>query len=183
VNGALLSLGASYAEPPDPVYDGNQSMVFLYDNNNPDANKYSEIERTYDDPCDWTALDVKALAIYFYGDPNNDANLTEQMYVGLKDSDGNYAEMRYGDNGEDMNDIKKQQWQEWNIRLQDFRDVNSINLAGIKTVYIGFGDKSNPVPGGSGMVYFDAIRLYLPRCVPSIIKPMTIASSTSRTLR
>ncbi|MHC4574317.1 MAG: hypothetical protein ACYS76_09335, partial [Planctomycetota bacterium] len=139
VNGALLSLGASYAEPPDPVYDGNQSMVFLYDNNNPDATyKYSEIERTYDDPCDWTTLDVKALTLYFYGDPNNDANLTEQMYVGVRDSDGNYAEIRYGDNGEDMNDIRKQEWQEWNIRLQDFRDINSINLAGIKTVYIGF---------------------------------------------
>jgi len=173
VNGAQLSLAASYADPPYPVYDGNQSMMFGYDNTGTyvEVPYYSEIERTFDDPCDWTALNVKALVLHFYGDPNNDANQTEQMYVGLKDSAGNYAQVRYGDYGEDMNDIKKQDWQQWNIRLQDFSDINDVNLAGIKTVYIGFGDRDNPAAGGTGVVYFDAIRLYLSRCVPSIIKP------------
>jgi hypothetical protein len=166
VNGAQLNLAASYADPPDPVYDGNQSMMFGYDNTGMymGVPYYSEIERTYDDPCDWTTYGVKALTLFFYGDPNNDANQTEQMYVGLEDARGSdsYAEVRYGDNVEDMNDIKKQQWQQWNIDLADF---SGVNLQQIKKVYIGFGDSSDPVPGGAGFVYFDAIRLYVPRCV------------------
>ncbi|MHC4624990.1 MAG: hypothetical protein ACYS4W_13930, partial [Planctomycetota bacterium] len=173
VNGAQLSLGASYAVPPDPVYDGNQSMICSYDNSGMGMGVpyYSEIERTYDDPCDWTTYGVKALTLFFYGDPNNDANQTEQMYVGAKDAYGNYAELRYGDYGEDMNDLKTQQWHEWNIELQDFTDINGVDLAAIKTVYIGFGDRADPAVGGVGLVYIDAIRLYLRRCVPSIIKP------------
>ncbi|MHC4623605.1 MAG: hypothetical protein ACYS4W_06850, partial [Planctomycetota bacterium] len=173
VNGAQLSLGASYAEPPDLVYDGNQSMICSYDNSGMGMGVpyYSEIERTYEDPCDWTTYGVKALTLFFYGDPNNDANQTEQMYVGVKDAHGNYAELRYGDYGEDMNDLKIQQWHEWNIELQDFNDINGVNLTAIKTLYIGFGDRADPVVGGTGFVYIDAIRLYLRRCVPSIIKP------------
>jgi hypothetical protein len=172
VSGAMISLGLSEAEPPDPVYDGNQSMIYSYDNSGMgmEVPYYSEIERTFDDPCDWTAFGVKALTLFFYGDPNNDANQTEQMYVGLEDTRGidSYAEVRYGDNGEDMNDIKKQQWQQWNIDLADFTGVT---LEQIKKVYIGFGDSSDPVPGGAGIVYFDAIRLYVPRCIPGVAQP------------
>ncbi|MHC4707853.1 MAG: LamG domain-containing protein [Planctomycetota bacterium] len=34
-------------------------------------------------------------------------------------------------------------------------------------LYLGFGDRGSPVPGGSGDMYFDSIRLYPPSCVPS----------------
>jgi len=34
-------------------------------------------------------------------------------------------------------------------------------------VYIGFGDENNTTPGGSGVVFFDDIRLYPARCVLS----------------
>jgi len=128
---------------------------------------YSEVEREYADPCDWTALGVKALVLCFYGDPNNDANSTVQMYVGLEDSNGSYAEIRYGEgNGEDMNDIKVAEWQEWNVDLQDFND-GGVTLTHIKKVYIGFGDRDEPwVVGGIGVVHFDDIILYPTRCVP-----------------
>jgi hypothetical protein len=81
------------------------------------------------------------------------------MYVGLEDSSGpgSYAQVRYGDNGEDPNDLKEPEWHGWNIALADFTDVN---LACITKIYVGFGDRDNPVVGGSGIVYFDDIRLY-----------------------
>jgi len=62
------------------------------------------------------------------------------------------------------------EWTEWNIDLQKFAD-QGVNLANVETIGIGFGDRDNPQPGGSGIVYIDDIRLYLPRPVES---PMLI---------
>ena len=63
-----------------------------------------------------------------------------------------------------MNDIRIAEWQQWNIVLQDFTD-HGVDLADIRILYIGFDDPNESVPGGSGEVYFDDIRLYLPRCL------------------
>jgi hypothetical protein len=107
--------------------------MYTYDNTTDwGAGYYSEIECEYTDPCDWTASGVKALSLYFYGDPNNDANDTEQMYLGLEDSNGDYAEVRYGDGeGEDMNDVRIAEWQQWNINLQDFNEAG-VDLTGFQ---------------------------------------------------
>ena len=165
--GAWLHL---WIDPCQPVHAGRQSMKYNYDNTGGwwgDLHYYSEIERTFADPCDWSASGIKALALYFYGDADNDANDTEQMYMGLKDTTGTYAEVKYGHYGEDMNNIKIAEWRQWNIALSDFNDVN---LACVEKVYIGFGDRSNlnpgGTPGGSGTVYFDDIRLYSRKCAP-----------------
>jgi hypothetical protein len=148
----------------DPVHDGNQSMVFEYQNSiDWGSGYYAEIEANTADlqvSSDWTVQGVRELTLWFYGDADNDTNTTEQMYVGLEGciGHGSYAEVRYGDNGKDINDIKKEEWQEWSIRLQDFADVN---LASVRKIYIGFGDRDNPtIPGGDGVVRFDDIRLY-----------------------
>jgi hypothetical protein len=159
--GSLLDLAVA---PGGPVHGGEQAMTYIYYNS--DIPYYSETKREYGDPCDWTALGVKALTLCFYGDPLNAATATEQMYVALEDSNGSYAEAKYGGNGEDMNDIKIEQWQQWNIALQDFND-GGVDLSSIKKVYIGFGNKADPfMPGGEGVVYFDDIILYPIRCVP-----------------
>jgi hypothetical protein len=50
------------------------------------------------------------------------------------------------------------EWTEWNIDLQAF----GINLANVNTIALGLGNKNNPLAGGSGTMYFDDIRLYLP---------------------
>jgi hypothetical protein len=50
-------------------------------------------------------------------------------------------------------------WTEWTIDLQEFIGVN---LTSVNTIAIGFGDKDNLQPGGTGMVLFDDIRLYRP---------------------
>jgi len=166
LTGSALDVGTA---PGDPVRQGQQSMKYTYWNGyNFGAGYYSEIERQYPDPCNWTTFGVKALTLYFYGNPNNDAGDMEQMYVGLKDGDGHYAEVRYGDGeDEELNDIRIAQWQVWNIDLQDFNN-GGVDLTDVNTVYIGFGDRYNLfIPGGTGTVYFDDISLYPPRCILS----------------
>jgi len=37
-----------------------------------------------------------------------------------------------------------------------------VNMANVNTIDIGLGNKKNPVAGGSGTMYIDDIRLYLP---------------------
>ena len=145
---------------------GNQSMLYFYENSyDYGQGYYSEVSNHFVlAPCDWTALDVKILSLWFYGDPSNDANETEQMYVGLEDSSGagSYVEVRYPI--EDMNDIKTEEWQEWNIALSDFADVNT---ASVEKLYIGFGQRGSSAPGGYGTVHFDDIRLYPAKCIPA----------------
>jgi len=163
LTGSYIYLGVS----PYPVHGGSQSMRFYYDNDDFFAEyDYSETERTFAEPLDWAGLGAKVLTLYFYGDPGNDANSTEQMYVGLEDSSGpdSYVEVRYGDNGEDMSDIQVAAWHEWNLALSDFADGGS-NPAAVRKIYIGFGDRANPVPGGFGMVWFDDIEVCSQRCI------------------
>lgn len=137
-------------------------MLYMYDSiDDNGAGCYSEAQRTYADPCDWIALGSRVLTLHFYGDPDNDTG--EQMYVGLEDNDGGYAETRYGDHGEDMGDITVQEWQEWSLDLHEFTGVD---LTRIKRLCIGFGDRNNPQQGGFGFVYFDDLWLYAPRCLP-----------------
>jgi len=146
------------AEPPFAeqtiVHRGKQSMPFSY-NNSGDA-RYSEAERTFEVPQDWTAEGVKALTLWFYGAADNDANATEQMYVKV-----NGVMVTYDG---DMNDIKQEQWQEWSIDLAAF----GVNLTNVTNLAIGFGDAANTTPGSSGTMYFDDIRLYRPRCLLSM---------------
>ena len=52
-------------------------------------------------------------------------------------------------------------WTAWNIPLQAFAD-QGINLTNVNTITLGFGNWNNPTAGGSGMLYFDDIRLYRP---------------------
>jgi len=173
--GAEVSLGTY---PIEPVHGGSQSMVYVYDGADSygyQNDYFSEIERTYADPCDWTEAGVEILTLFFYGDADNDADGDyERPYVGLEDStgSGSYAQVGYGDYGEDMNDIKKEEWQQWDIALQDF---SGVDRSIVQKVYIGFGMRGNPwldgTPGGNGTVYFDNIRLYVPKCVPWRLKP------------
>jgi hypothetical protein len=54
-------------------------------------------------------------------------------------------------------------WTEWIIPLQAFAD-QGIVLTDVDRIAIGLGTKGNiTVPGGSGKMFFDDIRLYGPR--------------------
>jgi hypothetical protein len=150
------------------VHGGIQSLKFFYDNdgtnvyNHGGKKYYSEIRADTSHLLigpDWTAAGVKALELWFYGDPDNDANATEQMYVKLNGMKINY-------NG-DMGDIRKASWQQWHVDLALF----GIDLRNVTEIAIGFGNENNSTPSGAGVVYFDDIRLYPSRCLPSMRKP------------
>ncbi|MDD5063222.1 MAG: hypothetical protein PHQ35_00480 [Phycisphaerae bacterium] len=112
----------------------------------------------------WLGMNAKSLTMWFYGISTN--AVTEKMYVTLTDGT-NTAKVLYKG---DMNDIRAEEWQEWDIDLQYFADQD-VNLSNVAKIYIGFGDATNPAPAtGSGTVYFDDIRLYNRRCVPELFE-------------
>jgi hypothetical protein len=92
------------------------------------------------------------------------SNDPEPMYVALANSTGPPAVVYH----DDPNAAQIDTWTEWNIDLRDFADQD-VNLADVNSITIGFGDRNNPQAGGSGKMYFDDIRLYRSRCVPSEI--------------
>ncbi len=128
------------------VHGGSQSMPHFYDNNL----KFSEASRPLVSVRDWTKEGVGVLSLWFYGDT---ANAAEQMYVAL-----NGSVMVNHDN---PNAAQIGAWTEWTIDLQEFA-AQGVNLANVNTITIGFGDKNNLQAGGSGLVFFDDIRLYRP---------------------
>ncbi len=144
-NGALIA----HDDPPfaetTVVHGGRQSMAYRYDNNF----KYSEAAMALTQR-DWTAEGVGVLSLWFYGDA---ANAAEQMYVSLNGS----ALV----NHDNPNAAQIGAWTEWTIDLQEFA-AQGVNLANVNTIAIGFGDKNNLKAGGSGVVFFDDIRLYRP---------------------
>jgi hypothetical protein len=145
-NGSIVG----YANPPfaerTVVHSGSQSMPYAYDNT---VGK-SEATLTLTDTRDWTQNGVGRLVIWYIG---NSANDPETMYVIL---DGTA-----GVDNPDANAAQAQEWTEWAIDLLTFAD-QGINLGNINTITLGFGNRTNPVVGGTGMVFFDDIRLYRP---------------------
>jgi len=135
------------------VLGGAQSMPYYYENNF----KYSEATITLTSPRDWTENDVGVLSLWFHGDLSN---APEPMYVSIADSTGTPAVV-YHDNP-DAAQIEA--WTQWNIDLKKFAD-QSVDLTNVDKLSIGFGDKNNLQEGGSGLVYFDDIRLYNASCL------------------
>ncbi len=142
-NGSLVG----YDNPPFAeqtiVHSGNQSMPMSYDNS---AAGKSEATLTVTSNRDWTIKDVETLTIWFRGDS---ANAAEQMYVTLNGS------ARVNNDNPDAATITS--WTPWNIELQKFTD-QGVNLANVNSITLGLSS----VTGGTGMMYFDDIRLHPP---------------------
>ena len=125
------------------VHGGGKSMPVFYDNS---VLLYSEVELTLSYPRDWTENDVNKLSIWFRGSLDNAA---ETLYVTLN---GN---ARVDHDNPDAAQITR--WTQWDIDLQAFAD-QGVNLANVDSITLGLSS----VSGGSGMMYFDDIRLYAP---------------------
>ncbi|MFZ2148946.1 MAG: LamG domain-containing protein [Sedimentisphaerales bacterium] len=142
-NGSVVG----YDNPPFAeqtiVHSGSQSMPLAYDN----AVGKSEATMTLTYPRDWTEKGVDTLTIWFRG---SSANAAELMYVVL-----NGSAVVTNDNPDAALAVA---WTQWNIDLQAF----GVNLTNVNTITLGFGNRNNPLAGGSGMVFFDDIRLYPP---------------------
>ncbi len=128
------------------VHSGNQSMPFAYDN----AVGKSEATLTLTSNRDWTVNGVDTLTIWFRGDT---VNAAEPMYVVL-----NGSAVVTNDN---PNAAQANSWTQWNIDLQAFAG-QGVNLANVNSITLGLGNRNNPTAGGSGIMYFDDIRLYAP---------------------
>jgi hypothetical protein len=126
------------------VHGGWWSMPLFYDN----SAGISEVTRTLN--ADWTENGVDTLTLWFYGNQNNS---DETMYVALN---GDAVVTHFDSFASTLTE-----WTRWDIPLEQFVSRGA-DLSNVQTMSIGFGNKANPIPGGSGVVYFDDIRLYLP---------------------
>jgi hypothetical protein len=118
----------------DIVHGGVQSAPIYYGNG---GQTISEVDRTFDEPQDWTRAGVKSLAIAFHGAAGN----TGQLYVKINDTRVDYDL--------DAADIATAEWHVWTI---DLSTVNA-DLQNVTKMTIG-------VDGGAGLFYVDDICLY-----------------------
>ena len=143
-NGSVVG----YANPPFAeqtiVHSGNQSMPMSYDN----AVGKSEATLTLTSNRDWTVNGVNTLTIWYRGGLSNAA---EPMYIALNDSAAVTNDNPVA--------AQKSSWTQWNIDLTRFAD-QGVNLANVTSITLGLGNRTNPVAGGAGLIYFDDIRLY-----------------------
>jgi len=132
------------------IRGGRQSMPLTYDNT---AGKTSEATRTFDAAQDWTVSGTQSLSLWFYGAPDN----TGQLYVKI-----NNTKVLY--NG-GAGDLKRKQWQPWNIDLATVGGVNKVTK-----LTIGIEGA-----GATGKLYLDDIRLY-PK-TPELLIPVEPAKT------
>jgi len=157
-NGTGAAVGdettVSYAEETI-VQGGGKSMPVAYDNNKQGYSKYSEVDLTLTDQRDWTEEGVANLSLWFYGDSANDA---EPLYVAIANTSGAFAVVVNDDPAAATTDT----WTEWVIPLQTLAD-QGVNLTNVDRIAIGLGTQGNTtIPGGSGKMFIDDIRLTKP---------------------
>jgi hypothetical protein len=110
--------------------------------------KFSNVTITGNVSGQWTHQDI--------GIESNDA---EPLYVAVSNSTGAPAVVVHDDPAAANINV----WTEWIIPLSAFAD-QGITLTNVDKIVIGLGTKGNmTVPGGSGKMYIDDIRLYQPR--------------------
>jgi hypothetical protein len=88
-----------------------------------------------------------------------ESNDSESLYVAISNSAGAPAVVVH----DDANASQIDTWTEWVIPLQALAD-QGIVLTDVDRIAIGLGTQGNmTIPGGSGKLFIDDIRLYLPR--------------------
>ncbi len=137
---------------PGIVHGGQQAMPMRYDNSGPAS--YSEAVRTWATPRDWTIGDADALALYFRGEVGNGR---EPLCVGIQDNAGRTAVMVHPD----TEAVLATEWQKWQIALADV-PAAGVDVATVKKMVIGVGDRNYPRSGEAGRIYIDDIRLTKP---------------------
>jgi hypothetical protein len=131
------------------VHGGVQSMPMDY--NNVKEPWYSETDRIWATPQDWTIGGADTLTLYFRGEPDNSP---EPLYAGIEDGTGRVAVVVHPDAAA----VLATKWQKWHIALGEVRAAD-VDVAAVKKMVIGVGDRQNPRIGGTGRIYIDDIRL------------------------
>ncbi|HCO92774.1 MAG TPA: hypothetical protein DIU00_02285 [Phycisphaerales bacterium] len=137
------------------VHGGGKSMPVAYNNNKQGYAFYSEVAKTLSYPRNWTEQGVGILTLWLKGRTDNSA---EPLYVGIANSGGEPAVVIHDDPAASQVGV----WMKWEIPLSAFAD-QGIDLSDVDKIAIGVGTHGNTtVPGGSGRMYIDDIRLYQP---------------------
>jgi hypothetical protein len=154
VNGTGSTVGnlsKPYAER-GTVHSGRQSMPFTYDNFT--SPNYSEAERQWAASQDWSSQGFDSLVMWFEGDAENSA---EPLYTGIIDSNGGVATVTHPESAAAQLDG----WQKWTVDLGSFGDAG-VDLTSVTGMLLGVGNKTAPVQGVGGILYFDDMRVYVP---------------------
>lgn len=149
-NGAMVGYANAPFAESKIVHSGTQSMPFDY--NNVVAPFYSEAVREFDSAQDWTTGGADTLVLYVRGATSNSR---APLYVALEDASKHFAAVVHPDAAV----VNTREWAEWKIPLSSFAGVNA---AKIKKLYLGVGDRANPVKGGTGLLFIDDICLTKP---------------------
>jgi hypothetical protein len=156
IDGWTNGTGSVVGNPTAPfaeqtiVNSGLQSMPLDY--NNVNTPFYSEAEQEFSPVQDWTASGADTLVVSVRGRAGNAA---AQVYVAVEDSAKKVGVVAYPDTA--ITTATK--WTQWKIPLSSFTGVN---MAKVKVMYIGVGDRDAPAKGGAGRIYIDDIRVTKP---------------------
>lgn len=130
------------------VHGGRQAMPLLYDNTG--SPYYSEAERTFDSPQDWTAHGATTLRVYFRGVAGETGNSSEGFYLTVKDNSNKSKTVTHPNAAATV----ASGWQEWRIPLTEFASAG-VKMTAVKSIVIGVGNRAAPTAGGVGKVYVD----------------------------
>jgi hypothetical protein len=122
------------------------------DYNNVKSPFYSETYREFAPLQNWTANELADLRLDFRGVATNGAGA---LYVVVEDSAGKAAVVTNSDPAA----VTLMTWTEWKTPLSS---LTGVNLAKVKRLYLGVGDRKAPAKGGAGRIYIDDIRLTKP---------------------
>ncbi len=149
-SGALIGTSDAPWVELTVVHGGRQAMPMSYDNRNKPY--YSEAQRTWTAPQDWTVNGVATLVLYVQGRTDNGP---DPLYVVLEDNLGNTGTVTHSDAAA----VTLGTWLEWKIPLSSFSKVTA---AKIKKMSIGVGRPGGNTPGNAGTIYVDDIRVVKP---------------------
>ena len=107
---------------------------------------FTEVSTTGNVTGDFTNIDIGIRS-----------NEPEQMFVSIANAGGDPVV----ETNPDGDAALVNEWTEWSIPLTDFE---GIDLSDVDQISLGFGSEGNNQAGGSGLVYFDDIRLYRKSC-------------------
>jgi hypothetical protein len=132
------------------VHGGLQSMPMDY--NNVNQPWYSEAQREYATAENWAVGGADTLVLYVRGMV---ANTPNPLYVALEDASRRSAVVVHSDPAA----VKTSKWLQWKIPLNKFTGVN---LAAVKKVCIGVGDRKATKAGGAGRLFIDDVLVTKP---------------------
>jgi hypothetical protein len=137
------------------IHGGKQAMPLIYDNTS--SPYYSEAERTFDSPQDWTAHGADTLCLWFQGIGGDAGNSSEGLYVTVTDDSGKSKTVANADAAATVATA----WQEWTIPYSEFTSAG-VKMTAVKSIIVGVGNRAGPTAGGTGKVYIDDIGYGVP---------------------